>query len=65
MNWVGSLPKHCDVCKCDLAGKPFVDGATRMGPWGIMCFQCHRDSGVGLGTGRGQAYNKDGSKRSG
>lgn len=55
--WQGSVPT-----KCDINGEPFlkefVDGKTTMGPWANMCPQCFRDYGVGLGTGRGQKYEK-------
>jgi len=29
--------------------------------WAIMCPQCHKDRGVGLGTGRGQRYKQVGA----
>jgi len=55
-------PENCDLC-----GKPkpepFVDGKTKDGPWAYMCLNCHKDSGIGFGTGHGQKYEKqaDGS----
>jgi hypothetical protein len=37
----------------------FVDGKTRMGPWGIMTPTAWRAHGVGrFGTGFGQRYQK-------
>ena len=36
----------------------FVDGATKRGPWAIMSPASHVLHGVGLGTGRGQKYEK-------
>lgn len=55
VKWIGDA-EACDICKRSLdAG--FVDGATRGGPWALMCLQCHRLHGVGLGTGRGQRYD--------
>ena len=29
--------------------------------WATMCPQCHKDRGVGLGTGRGQRYKQVGA----
>ena len=56
--WNGSPPTKCDICK-----KPtkdyFADARTKMGPWGILCLQCLKDHGVGIGTGKGQTYRKD------
>jgi len=54
--WMGSTPVACDFCGGPL-GTEFIDGATIMGPWAIMCPMCHRDKGTGLGVGRGQKYN--------
>ena len=51
----GSPPKTCDVCG-EAIDEQFVDGKTKMGPWGILCLDCHVDVGVGLGTGKGQRY---------
>jgi hypothetical protein len=50
-------PAHCDICSGGIENQ-FVDGATRRGPWGNMCPKCHQEHGVGLGTGRGQLYEK-------
>lgn len=63
--WRGTWPAECDICmyfndgvKTDLRNVPyFVDGATRQGPWALMCPECHAMHGVGLGTGRGQKYD--------
>lgn len=54
--WMGMVPANCDLCHVPLSDK-FVDGATRFGPWAIMCPGCHRDQALGLGTGRGQMYD--------
>ncbi len=57
--WSGPVPRKCDIC-----GKAiedcFVDGLMRgaRGMWGIMCPECHYTFGVGLGTGRGQWYDR-------
>ena len=53
--WVGHIPDQCDLCHRSIT-KVFVDGRTNFGPWAIMDPQCHRASGQGLGTGRGQRY---------
>ena len=46
--WYGILPKSCDICKRPLK-KIFIDGRTKMGPWAIMCNNCFKEHGVGLG----------------
>ena len=53
--WMGSEPK-CDFCQRQ-PKRFFVDGATRQGPWAMMCEGCFVLEGVGLGTGRGQKYD--------
>ena len=60
--WRGSAPVKCDLSehkpgKHDI-GNNFIDGKTTMGPWAIMCLRCSRMYGVGVGTGRGQHYQK-------
>ena len=58
--WIGNAPEKCDLCGEDLRDI-FVDGAigTRnpFPKWGIMCPRCHEERGVGLGAGKGQAYD--------
>jgi hypothetical protein len=54
--WMGGKPDLCDICSCELVGI-FIDGKTDRGPWGFMCAGCHVLHGVGLGEGRGQAYD--------
>ncbi len=61
--WIGPAPERCDICEADLipayAGKGvFIDGATSRGPWACMCTACFTHYGVGLGTGRGQKYER-------
>jgi hypothetical protein len=62
--WVGSFPK-CDIPGCDVTDlTAFVDGKTRLGPWGNMCPGCWIEHGVGrLGTGFGQRYEKQADGR--
>jgi hypothetical protein len=55
--WLGEV-KLCDICTKPIA-VGFVDGRTRMGPWACMCLMCHRSHGVGLGTGKGQQYQRN------
>lgn len=54
--WTGSEPTRCDICGLDFIGT-FIDGKTLQGPWGLLCTNCHRQHGVGLGVGRGQEYD--------
>lgn len=53
--WYGEPPKECETCKTKLRGV-FIDGRTKKGYWAIMCLNCHKDIGVGLGIGKGQKY---------
>lgn len=56
--WLSPRPTKCDICNYEfLSGDEFIDGATTMGPWGILCKKCHTLYGRGLGTGKGQKYN--------
>jgi hypothetical protein len=57
--WMGGCPEACDICNRPIAAeKFFVDGKTKMGPWGIMCPHCFASHGYGLlGTGIGQKYD--------
>jgi hypothetical protein len=52
--WLGVIDT-CDICPTKIT-TTFIDGKTTMGPWGILCPQCHKDVGYGLGTGLGQRY---------
>ena len=56
--WCGEAPTHCDLCGAPIEDS-FIDGKTRMGPWGNLDPICHARIGVGLGTGRGQRYVRD------
>ena len=55
--WIGTVPSKDDF------GVPitneFIDGKTRMGPWGTMSPSSFKIYGVGLGPGKGQRYKKD------
>ena len=51
-------PSNCDICHAPITDM-FVDGATTAGPWGNMCWpKCYAKYGRGLGTGKGQKYEK-------
>jgi len=54
--WMSPKPEKCDICKEPIEDQ-FVDGATVMGPWAIMCSGCHFQYGRGTGTGKGQVYD--------
>lgn len=60
--WIGIAPT-----KCDITGLPvidtFIDGATIHGPWGFMIPETHKTFGRGLGTGKGQRYEKQSDGR--
>jgi hypothetical protein len=67
--WISEMPTQCDVGKYilhtdhSLVGKPFVDGRVAgSSSWAIMCLDCHKKYGAGLGTGKGQKYNAEGEK---
>jgi len=55
--WSSPPPAVCGICRQAIVNE-FVDGATRYGPWAIMCMNCLPDHGCGLGLGRGQHYTK-------
>lgn len=58
--WLGNVPEMDDFGK--LISDTFVDGKTVHGPWAIMSPITHECYGLGLGTGRGQKYVKNGSR---
>ncbi len=47
----------CDFCQQTLTTE-FIDGKTVAGPWAKMCPLCALDFGVGVGTGKGQVYQR-------
>ena len=53
----GTPPTNCDACARPIT-RAFIDGATRIGPWGNLCPVCHDMYGRGLGTGKGQKYER-------
>ena len=66
--WGGKVPEQCDLMHHledephDIRGE-FVDCATVFGPWAILCPACHVKYGLGVGTGRGQRYKRQGDGR--
>lgn len=58
VKWLSPV-RNCDLCHTSIR-VTFVDGKTRGGPWALMCIACFSYHGVGLGTGHGQRYKKDG-----
>lgn len=64
--WSGTNPTQCEVCDCSLirCGE-FIDGKTKMGPWAMMCPGCHKSHGCGLGTGKGQKYERQETMKDG
>ena len=59
--WIGDQPTNCELCGKKLEWR-FIDGTTAIGPWAIMCPECHRNFGHGLGIGVGQEYSLDTSE---
>ena len=55
--WTGDVPTQCEVGQHNI-GKVFIDGKMLGGPWAIMCAACHDRYGSGLGTGKGQKYQR-------
>lgn len=54
--WIGTVPTKCQICDNKL-DRTFVDGRMKgHGSWAIMCTECHKAFGTGLGTGCGQMY---------
>lgn len=59
--WLSHHPEKCDVCRTPIT-TTFYDAKTSMGPWGCLCPSCFADIGIGLGTGCGQQYSKQGDE---
>ena len=55
MHWIGNVPEKCQMCGDKVIDR-FIDGATKLGPWAIMCKECHKRNGRGIGVGKGQRY---------
>ena len=56
--WSSERPEYCQICGGILIDF-FVDGRIVFGKWAIMCTECARYYGTGLGTGCGQLYRMD------
>jgi len=58
--WASS--HKCDFCQGE-CGPVLYDGATKYGPWAVMCEACWKRHGVRiLGPGFGQKYELKGGK---
>ena len=58
--WLGTWPASCGICEVGLdCAETFYDARTERGPWGLLCPECFRAHGVGLGTGKGQEYDTE------
>lgn len=60
--WSSENPTNCDSCGSKIKDM-FFDAKTKGGPWGCLCLSCFTLDGVGLGTGRGQRYQKQSNGR--
>jgi hypothetical protein len=47
------VPTRCNLCNTRLESY-FVNGMTRHGLQKTMCVTCHKEYGIGLGTGHGK-----------
>lgn len=55
--------KYCDFCRKLMCEEQYlIDGATKHGPWGWMCFECFSEKGIGIKFGIGQLYKKIANK---
>lgn len=58
ITWVDP-PGRCDLCNAEIRGS-FVDGQVRgRTSWAIMCEECFKVYGVGLGLGQGQEFKQN------
>lgn len=53
-------PSKCDICEGPFLNDVMYDAKTLRGAWANMCMECFHNYGVGLGTGLGQEYQKQG-----
>lgn len=58
--WYGEPPDRCQLCDCEIDAV-FIDGVVAGAGWAFMCEKCHVKNGIGLGVGRGQKYQFDGT----
>ena len=55
--WDGPLPTNCEICGVRFRDE-FLQGRVRpLKTWVIMCAECHRLRGVGLGPDSGWKYD--------
>lgn len=60
--WEGSHPLKCQIRGENIV-MSFIDGSTGSGSWAIMCNECHKVFGKGLGIGKGQRFVMQGDGR--
>lgn len=60
--WFGTVPDVCQVCFESLENEDYFFDSNHQSPhaqrliWGILCEDCFKTLGTGLGIGRGQQY---------
>jgi hypothetical protein len=47
----------CSICRTE-PEKVLYDAQTKSGLWAVLCQRCFSAYGIGLGTGKGQKYEK-------
>jgi hypothetical protein len=60
--WLGTPPAKCDITNLPISDC-FIDGQVLGGRWAIMTPRTHAIYGLGLGTGRGQKYQRQADGR--
>lgn len=67
LNEEDKMPLHYSGTTCQICDKEnlkeIVDGRTKFGPWAWMCTDCHKEHGVGYGTGKGQRWDTETGKK--
>jgi hypothetical protein len=52
-------PDKCQICQMEMSGEhEFYDFRTFIGSWADGCVSCWYAHGTGLGTGKGQKYER-------
>jgi hypothetical protein len=60
--WLSQPPTKCQIRGENIV-MSFIDGSTGSGSWAIMCNECHKVFGKGLGIGKGQRFVLQGDGR--
>ncbi len=61
ITWGSPSPDVCQLCGVTI-GEVFIDASLHGLGWALVCPGCHHQHGKGLGTGRGQKYEKQGEE---